>query len=100
MLFRDAAAVTIPWLDRRRWCRRLGREIGTPWLADDPDRFYMIQWAAIANIGDAWHRHEDLWLVIEERKGATVLLADYEEGVYRALRITVATPAVNLQEMD
>ena len=100
MLLRDAAVVTLPWLDRKRWCRRLGQKIGTPWLEDDPDRLYMIQWAAIAKIGDTWRRHEDLWLVIEERKGAKVLLADYEEGVYRALRITVVTPAVKLEEMD
>ena len=97
---RNAHVVTLSWLDRRRWRRKLHNKVGSPWLDDDPDRQHYIDWAAISNLGDCCHRSEDLWLEIQERVGHTVLLADYSEQCYRALRFMYSPVAVKLNEMD
>ena len=95
----DARVVRIPWLQRSRWKRYVKQKVGMPWLESDPDRRYMIEWAFVFNVGEMWHRDEALWLIIDDRWEAQVLIANYFERHYEALRFVFPT-VIDLHTMD
>ena len=97
----EAFVVKLPWIDRKRWKSYLTKKAGRPWLEDDcADRKQtMLQWLSCSDAGDAWHRDEELWLTFEERHQNHVLLANYIDQQFEALRLEFA-PAMDLNAMD
>ena len=83
----DIRGRSLPWLDGKRWLKRLSVKAGCEWLADEAEQKDAWLWVLRAPIGDTLHRHEGLWLILEARVGNKVLLANYEDQCYEALRI-------------
>ena len=73
------------------------QKVGAPWLESDPGRRDMIEWAFVFNVGEMWHREEALWLIIDDRWEARVLI--YFEMHYEALRF-VFPSVIDLNSMD
>ena len=92
-------AITLSWLDgkrRNRWLKRLTHKAGRIWLLDEDEQQDAWSWVLRAPVGDTLHRHEGLWFVLNARVGNKVLLANYEDQCFEALRIS----AVDLHSMD
>ena len=97
----EAYVVKLPWIQRNRWKSCLTKKAGRPWLEDDCEarKRTMLQWLSWADKGDAWHRDEELWLTFEDRHQHFVLLANYIDQQFEALRLELA-PAIDLNAMD
>ena len=89
-------ATTLSWLDGKRWHKKISHKLGRVWLMDDEWQQDAWSWVRRAFVGDSLHRHEGLWLVLYARQGNKVLLANYEDQCYEALRIY----ALDLNSMD
>ena len=83
----DVRGISLPWLDGKRWLKRLSVKAGCEWLVDEAEQNDAWLWVLRAPIGDTLHRHEGLWLILEARVANLVLLANYEDQCYEALRI-------------
>ena len=89
-------AITLSWLDGKRWHKKISNKLGRIWLMDEGEQQDAWSWVLTAPVGDSLHRHEGLWLVLYARKGNKILLANYEDQCYEALRIYV----LDLNSMD
>ena len=70
----DIRGRSLPWLDGKRWLKRLSVKAGCEWLADEAEQKDAWLWVLRAPIGDTLHRHEGLWLILEARVGNKVFL--------------------------
>lgn len=89
-------AVTLHWLDGKRWLRKLSQKAGHMWLLDESEQKDAWSWVLTAPIGDTLHRREGLWFVLEKRVGNKILLTNYEDQCYEALRVT----CIDFEAMD
>ena len=96
----EAHYVTLPWIHRDRWKKRLTQKIGDLWLDHDVDRACRLRWLNVADIGEGWHKDEDLWLVVQERCSNRILLANFIDQCWEAVRLDYETSFLDLNSMD
>eukprot|EP00439_Symbiodinium_sp_Y106_P072509 s1770_g13.t1 len=90
-------AISLRWLDRKKWLQKLSQKAGHPWLVDEEEhQQYAWSWVMTAPIGDTIYRREGLWFVVEARVGHKILLTNYEDQCFEALRLSV----IDLHAMD
>ena len=74
-------------------------EQGQEWLRDDPQKKDMLVWISGAPLGERFHRNEELWLILLDREGPYVLLANYEQQCREAVQL-IYPVSVDLHSMD
>ena len=92
--------VELSLLEPRKWRSRLWLKIGSSWHEGSDDQEDLWTWVLSADNGEMIHRREGLLYEVCARVSHHVLLFNFEEQNYEALRLVYAKPSLDVNEMD